>query len=236
MTFKANKNGTWVGGDDQSQGTVVYGKSGDNWLYAKSVWANKDGSWTRAWTDCRKYDAGGRDWSPPVDVVTYSPDTDCGNRTQTTTTTRTKTGCPDDVRPTTVSSPNCNSGCFDASTSTVYSGSCTSRTSATRTTYTAKAGSGCTTYFVDGTYTADPTCDGACTTVKTGNFTEGGVEYYYTGPAGYYEAFMDGGGPSGGCPSCPPGFYNYGYYYITTCGVTNYIQTLYCIGCQSYFG
>jgi hypothetical protein len=47
---------------------------------------------------------------------------------------------------------------------------------------------------------------------------------------------MDGGGPSGGCPSCPPGFYNYGYYYITTCGVTNYIQTLYCIGCQSYFG
>jgi len=116
---------------------------------------------------------------------------------------------------------------------TEYQGSCTTRESRVRTDYSK---TGCTSYSRYTSWVASPTCEGGCTTAKTGNFTEGGVEYYYTGPAGYYEAFMDGGGPSGGCPSCPPGFYNYGYYYITTCGGTNYIQTLYCIGCQSYFG
>jgi len=98
MTFRANKNGTWVGGDDQSQGTVVYGKSGGNWLYAKEVFAKKDGVWTRAWTDCRKFDAGGRDWSSSTQVFTDgSTCGGCGVKSKTVTT-YTKTGCPNDVR------------------------------------------------------------------------------------------------------------------------------------------
>jgi hypothetical protein len=98
MTFRANKNGTWVGGDDQSQGTVVYGKSGGNWLYAKEVFAKKDGTWTRAWTDCRKFDAGGRDWSSSTQSFTDGSDCDgCGVKSKTVTT-YTKTGCPNDVR------------------------------------------------------------------------------------------------------------------------------------------
>jgi hypothetical protein len=108
MTLRANKNGTWVGGDDQSAGTTVYGKLGTNWLYAKAVFANKNGVWTRAWTDCRLFDAGGRDWSDPTTVVTTAGS--CSTRTQTTTVTRTKTGCPNDVRATTVAAPDCT-GC-----------------------------------------------------------------------------------------------------------------------------
>jgi hypothetical protein len=228
MTFKANKNGTWVGGDDQSQGTVVYGKSGDNWLYAKSVWANKDGSWVRSWTDCRRHDTGGRDWLPTTLSAVYSGS--CGNRTYQIPTRYTKDGCPSyDVAGSTVSSPDCNSSCFDASTSTVYSGSCTSRTSTTRTTYTAKAGSGCTTYFVDGTYTADPTCEGACTTAKTGTFSQGGITYEYSGPAGYYYAFPN--------PNCSSGCdFSAAYYYVTTCGGTNYITLLSSEPCVTVFG
>jgi hypothetical protein len=118
---------------------------------------------------------------------------------------------------------------------TEYQGSCTTRESRVRTDYSK---TGCTGYSRYTSWVAAPTCAGACTTAKTGNFTQDGLEYYYSGTAGYYEAFIDGGtGNSGGCGIlCPTGFYNYGYYYIETCGGTNYIQTLYCIGCQSYFG
>jgi hypothetical protein len=99
MTFRANKNGTWVGGDDQSAGTTVYGKLGGSWLYAKEVFAKKDGVWSRAWTDCRKYDeAGGRDWSSSSQVFTDATGCDsCGTKSKTVVT-YTKTGCPNDVR------------------------------------------------------------------------------------------------------------------------------------------
>jgi hypothetical protein len=103
MPFKGKKDGTW------SDASVVYGKSGGVWLYGKYAVAKKDGVWSRAWTDCRKFDvAGGRDWSAPTTVVTYSGS--CSTRTQTTTVTRTKTGCPNDVRATTVAAPDCT-GC-----------------------------------------------------------------------------------------------------------------------------
>lgn len=164
MGLQGKDGGTW------KDASAVYGKSGGSWLYAKEVFANKAGTWTRAWTDCRLYDAdGGRGWSDPVSVVTYTGT--CGNRTQTTTVTRTKTGCPDDVRATTISSPNCDAACFDGSSSTenIYSGTCASRTYVVRTTttYTAKAGSNCTTYSTssDGSPIASPdcgSCGGAC--------------------------------------------------------------------------
>jgi hypothetical protein len=233
MAFRANKDGTWVGGNDQSEGTVVYGKSGDNWLYAKEVFANRAGTWYRAWTDCRKYDASGRGWSDPVSVVTYSGT--CGNRTQTTTVTRTKTGCPDDVRPTTISSPNCDAGCFDASSSTenIYSGTCASRTYVVRTTitYTAKAGSNCTTYSTssDGSPIASPTCDGACTTAKTGDFSQGGISYTYTGTPGSYYAFPN--------PTCSSGCdFSSAYYSVTTCNGTNTITLTDAGTCYNVFG
>jgi hypothetical protein len=97
MTFRANKNGSWVGGDDQSQGTTVYGKLGNDWLYAKSVWANNNGTWTRAWTDCRQHDAGGRDWgsSSSSSTVSCGGCGGCGTNTKVVTTvTYTKEGCP----------------------------------------------------------------------------------------------------------------------------------------------
>jgi hypothetical protein len=97
MTLRANKNGTWVGGDDQSAGTTVYGKLGADWLYAKAVFANKNGTWERAWTDCRQHDAsGGRDWSSSssTSTVTCASCDDCGTSTKNVTVvTYTKTGC-----------------------------------------------------------------------------------------------------------------------------------------------
>jgi hypothetical protein len=231
MTFKANKNGTWVGGDDQSQGTVVYGKSGDNWLYAKSVWANNNGTWTRSWTDCRKFDAGGRDWSNPVTAVT--PNGTCGNRTETTTVTRTKPGCPDDVRSTTVSSPNC-SGCYNADTVTqeYFDGSCTTRRLRTKTVTNPISGSNCPSTTTYGSPYASPTCEGGCTTVYTA------VEYNYNGKMlysfaedGYYAAFFDncaGCGGGGGCVSSS-------FYYLTVCGGAVTVNFLYCSACENIF-
>lgn len=105
MSLKGKDGGSW------KEASAVYGKSGGAWLYAKSVWARKDGTWQRAWTDCRKYDAGGRDWSSSSSstVVTCSS-CDCGTNTRTdTTTTYTKTGCPNDVRSTTGTCSGCTS-------------------------------------------------------------------------------------------------------------------------------
>lgn len=100
MAFKGKDGGTW------KDASAVYGKSGGSWLYGKSAWAKKDGSWQRAWTDCRKYDeSGGRDWSSPSTTSSYSGS--CLSRTRTDTTTRTKEGCPNDVRSVTVSDPTC---------------------------------------------------------------------------------------------------------------------------------
>lgn len=228
MGLQGKDGGTW------KDASAVYGKSGGSWLYAKEVFANKAGTWTRAWTDCRLYDAaGGRGWSDPVSVVTYTGT--CGNRTQTTTTTRTKTGCPDDVRAVTISSPNCDAACFDGSSSTenIYSGTCASRTYVVRTTttYTAKAGSNCTTYSTssDGSPIASPTCDGACTTAKTGDFSQGGISYTYTGTPGSYYAFPN--------PTCSSGCdFSNAYYSVTVCSGTNTITLTSSDACVDVFG
>lgn len=132
-SFKAKDGSGW------KDASAIYGKNASGWQYAKEAFAKTADGWQRVWTDCRLYDAGGRDWSPPSEVITYSGT--CGNRTQTTTVTRTKTGCPPDVRSTTVSSPNCDANCFDASA--VNCDGCGSATY-----YTAKAGSNCTSYQV----------------------------------------------------------------------------------------
>ena len=173
MPFKGKKDNAWT------DASVVYGKSGDAWLYGQYALGKKDGVWSRAWTDCRKYDTSGRDWNDPVSVVTYTGT--CNNRTATTTITRTKTGCPDDVRATTVASPDCNSGCFTTSTSYYFTGTCQSRTQTERTTYTPVSGSGCTGYFTDATPTASPTCGGnppgTCWTDVTCNYAGGSVTW-----------------------------------------------------------
>lgn len=180
MAFRANKDGTWVGGNDQSEGTVVYGKSGDSWLYAKEVFANRSGTWYRAWTDCRKHDEGGRGWTASAGVTEYQ--NTCNNRQSRVRTDYTKTGCTGYSRYTSwVSSPDCNSSCFTASTSYYFTGTCQSRTQTERTTYTANAGSGCTTYYTDATPTASPTCGGnppgACWTDVTCNYAGGSVTW-----------------------------------------------------------
>ena len=99
MPFKGKRNGSWL------DASAVYGKSGGSWLYGKEAWAKKDGSWQRAWTDCRLFDQGGRDWSAPTVTSVYNGS--CLGRTRTDTTTRTKTGCPNDSRAVTVADPTC---------------------------------------------------------------------------------------------------------------------------------
>jgi hypothetical protein len=127
MTFRANKAGTWVGGDDQSAGTTVYGKLGGSWLYAKEVFAKKDGVWSRAWTDCRQHDAsGGRDWSSSSSTVNTSCGScgGCGTTTKdVTTVTYTKTGCPTYTRTSETACTSC--GSWSASTGNFTEGGVT---------------------------------------------------------------------------------------------------------------
>ena len=212
-SFKGKDSSGW------KDTSAVYGKDASGWLYAKEAWAKNASGWQRAWTDCRQHDAGGRGWSDPVSVVTYTGT--CGNRTQTTTITRTKTGCPNDVRATTVASPDCNSTCFTSSA--VNCDSCGSATL-----YTANAGSGCTTYT-----------DGSCGTWN--NVTESygyntpfafaGTEFYteYVSALGGYRAFVydnyngsyDGGTNCGGSTA---------YHLLYTCSV-NGNQRVTFVGC-----
>ena len=166
MALKGKDSSGW------KDASAVYGKDASGWLYAKEAWAKNASGWQRAWTDCRLYDAaGGRGWSDPVSVVTYTGT--CGNRTATTTVTRTKTGCPNDVRATTVASPDCNSGCYDAPTVTeeYYDGSCSTRRLRTKTVTNPKTGSNCGSSTTYGDPYASPTCDGnppgACWTEVT---------------------------------------------------------------------
>ncbi len=186
MTLKANKNGTWVGGDDQSQGTVMYGKSAGNWLYAKSVWAKKDGVWARAWTDCRRHDAGGRDWGTTTLSAVYSGS--CGNRTYQIPTRYTKDGCPSyDVAGSTVSSPDCNSGCFTAS-----SVDCAGCGSATL--YTANSGSGCTTYTTGSCGSWTSYFDFVTIQLNNGQYVTGTIwGWLYSDSAGTANASCSGG-------------------------------------------
>jgi hypothetical protein len=160
---------------------TIYGKDSNGWQYAKEAFAKNASGWQRVWTDCRLHDAGGRGWSDPVDVVTYAGS--CGDGTQTTTTTRTKTGCPSDVRAVTVAYSFCYDGanhlgdndCYNLSTvSTVYfDGSCSTRRVRTQTTTNPKAGSNCgsTTYY--GTPYVSADCNSGCFTPET--------SYYFTG-------------------------------------------------------
>lgn len=138
----------------------------------------------------------------------------CGNRESRTATPWTRTGCTA-VEPTNytytsyVSSPDCNSTCFDASSPSVissrYSGSCLSRVryDTTRVTYTAKAGTNCSSYNVDteGGAIADPTCGscgGSCWTENTGSpsiITVGSQQFiwYYVGEVGNYRYVLTSG-------------------------------------------
>lgn len=219
-------------GGTYKNAAAVYGKSGGSWLYAKEVFAKNASGWQRAWTDCRLYDAaGGRDWSAPVDVVTYSGA--CGNRTQITTTTRTKTGCPNDVRAVTVSSPDCNkydTNCYNAATGAYeYRSSCASRESRIVYTFTAKSNTACDTQYAYTDWTASPDCTGACRTAKTGDFSEGGISYIYSGPAGEYVAYPN--------PFCSNGCdWSAVYFTVLTCGGTNYITETFRDVCRNIFG
>lgn len=173
MALKGKDSSGW------KDASAVYGKDASGWLYAKEAWAKNASGWQRAWTDCRLYDAtGGRGWSDPVTVVTYNGS--CGNRTQTTTITRTKTGCPNDVRATTVASPDCNqydTNCYNAATgATEYRYSCASRESRIVYTFTPKADTACATQYSYTDWVAAPdcgSCGGACWTDVTGNYTVG---------------------------------------------------------------
>lgn len=166
MPFKGKRDGAWF------DASAVYGKSGGSWLYGKEAWAKKDGSWQRAWTDCRLFDQGGRDWSAPS--ITYSYTGTCGNRQLVTTVTRTKTGCPNDVRISYSPSPNCTTDCFDISTDSCNG--CGSRTI-----YTAKAGTNCTSYTTGSCGTWNPVSSYSGPVSITIN----GVTYYGSYGGGY---------------------------------------------------
>lgn len=208
MAFKG-KDGTWKGGNNQSQGSVVYGKSGDSWLYAKSAWAKKDGSWQRAWTDCRQHDAGGRDWivAPGVTETQY----DCGNRQSRIRTDYSKDGCTSYSRYTAwVSAPDC-SGCFTPSAVECYG--CGSST-----TYNANPGSNCTSYTVGSCGTWAPASG------PIAGFTYTGFYGYYTRPS--YSCI---------CPENDPCYFPYQEtVYIAYCSVGG--TSISSVGCDCYFG
>lgn len=107
-SFKGKDGGTW------KDPVTIYAKDAGEWKVAQKVSGRESGSWTTAWTDCRLYDAGGSGWSSPTVTTEYRYS--CATRESRTVTTRTKTGCANDVRYSSwASSPNCgalNSGCW----------------------------------------------------------------------------------------------------------------------------
>lgn len=211
-----NTSGGW------SNASVVWGwNSSGVKTYAKAMFTRKsDNTWDRSWTDCRKLGAeGGRDWTPTTLPAVYSGS--CGNRTYQIPTRYSKTGCPSyDVAGATVSSPDCNkddTNCYNSPVPvTEYRYSCSSRESRTVYVYSPKSGTACGTQYTYSSWVSDPTCEGACTVAKTGNFSSGGIDYFYSGTPGYYDAFPN--------PNCSPGCdYSTAQYYITTCsGVNSY--------------
>lgn len=226
-SFKGKDSSGW------KDASAVYGKDASGWLYAKEAWAKNASGWQRAWTDCRLYDAtGGRGWSDPVSVVTYNGS--CGNRTATTTVTRTKIGCPNDVRATTVASPDCNkydTNCYNAATGAYeYRYSCASREYRVVYTFTAKPGTACATQYSYTDWGASPTCEGACTTAETvDSFEYGGQTLFYYGSPGYYAAFF-----SPNC-NCPQYCFAAQEFYVTTCnGVRNTPTLLGCDPCSDF--
>ena len=167
MAFKgkANKGS----GSQWYDASVVYGNSG-GFQYGKSAHVKTGGVWQQVWTDCRLYDAaGGRGWSDPVDVITYNGA--CSTRTQTTTTTRTKVGCPNDVRAVTVASPDCTD-CYTQSAiqTTSKECGCSGTEYGTYYTYTANDNSGCGAK-ANSAVAWSGTCTGDCSTGDADCFT-----------------------------------------------------------------
>lgn len=209
MAFKGKDGSGW------KEASAIYGKDATGWLYAKEVWAKDATGWKRAWTDCRKYDASGRDWSNPTTVTTYTGT--CGNRVRVETTTRTKEGCPDDVRIVNTADPSCTSGCFTSSA--VNCDGCGSATL-----YTANAGSNCTSYTVG-------SC-GSWSGSTADTVTYNGQTLVYNGTPGYYYTNV-----GSTCKSCPTGCAAFGEYYIENCSVGGQrITSLTCGNCQNIFG
>lgn len=102
MAFKGKDGSGW------KEANAIYGKDADGWKYAKVVYAKDGTGWKRAWTDCRKHDEGGRDWTASSPVTEYQGS--CGTRESRTKTDYTKEGCESYTRYSAwVSSPNCGS-------------------------------------------------------------------------------------------------------------------------------
>lgn len=228
MAFKGKADkgsgSQWYGGDTHSDGSVVYGKSAGDWLYAKQVQAKRNGYWYRAWTDCRQHDAtGGRDWTPAPGVTEYQ--LSCNNRQSRVRTDYSKPGCTSYSRYTDwVSSPDCNSSCFTTSTYLYYTGTCLARTRTERTTYTANDGSGCTTYFTDAAPIPNPTCGGNppgdCWTNVTCNYVgQTGVTFAEI----VFDNVFDFGGTCIATIDADP----YYWYIFYTCGTTESLDILY---------
>ena len=214
MALKGKDSSGW------KDASAVYGKDASGWLYAKEAWAKNASGWQRAWTDCRQHDAGGRDWTAAAGVTEYQGS--CGNRESRVRTDYSKTGCTSYSRYTAwVSSPDCNSSCFTASTSSYYTGTCQSRTITERTTYTANAGSNCTTYYVDGTPVASPTCGGnppgPCWTEMTCNYA-GQTNVTFAGEVFDY-VYDFGGGSCWAARDSVPGYIVFFYLCGTTQGI-----------------
>jgi hypothetical protein len=71
-----------------------------------------------------------------------------------------------------------------------------------------------------------------------GDFSTGGVDYIYVGPAGYFN--VNGiSSPVPGCGSCPEGCFRFGSYYIESCslgGVRGHLTPYSCSACETIFG
>ena len=154
----------------------------------------------------------------------------CGNRQSRVATPWDRPGCGTNYSYTDwVSSPDCNSTCFTTSSAVIssrYTGSCNTRVryDTTRTTYTAKAGTGCTTYSVDteGGAIADPDCGSCCGSCWTdvtqnyagqSNFTFAGIVFQSVDQFGVFA----GQAVRANDPGCGGNFGGY-YLYSSSCG------------------
>lgn len=116
----------------------------------------------RGWGDYSSPSENSVAWSAGTAYTVY--DGTCGNRTSASRTDYTRTSLSQSYSTTGTYSadPYCvmtDTNCYNsATTSTVYSGSCGNRTSATQSSYAPKSGTACLTQTSTGSYSADPYC------------------------------------------------------------------------------
>jgi hypothetical protein len=159
-------------------------------------------------------------------------------RTATTTVPKPTSGCGSTVYyGSPYTSSDCNNDCYDAALAAVaeyYDGSCGTRRLRDKTVTPNKSTNGCPDKVSYSAPYASPTCEGACTTADTAEFSADGYSFSYTGTPGYFAALIEEVAYKT-CTACGPGYYRYVTFYVTTCNGTRTITAIDCDVCFCFF-